>query len=118
VFPDHRTEQARRLSEEHARSHSHLKRWHEQNPGFLDDPDAYLEAHGRMTDAQLEDLKATGAPLSANPTATEIHDAHLHMRAHAPHRVRSAEQLIGHVARRLTPPRRAYGTFKPVKDGR
>jgi hypothetical protein len=106
---DHRTQ---RVRDEHRRSHGHLKRWHERNPGILSDPDAYLEAHGRMTDAQLEDLKAAGVPLSANPTASEIHDAHLHMRAHAPHRVRSAEQLIGHVARRLTPPRDENGRFR------
>ena len=66
-----------------------------------------------MTDAQLEDLKAAGVPFSANPTATEIHDAHLHMRAHAPHRVRSADRLIDHVHSQLHgQPRDENGRFR------
>jgi hypothetical protein len=101
MFPDHRRAHQERMRDELDRSHGHLRRFHEKNPGILSDPDAYIEAHGRMTDAQLEDLKAAGVPLSANPTATEIHDAHLHMRAHAPHRVRGADRLIGDVHRQL-----------------
>jgi hypothetical protein len=103
-----------RLRAEYDRSHAHLKRYHEKNPHVLSDPETYLQAHGLCTDAQLADLRSAGAPLSANPTATEIHDAHLHMRAHAPHRVRSADRLIDDVHSQLHgQPRRADGTFAP-----
>jgi hypothetical protein len=108
VMTDHHA----RIRDELDRSHGHLKRWHEQNPGVLSNPDTYLHAFGRITEEQAKDLKAAGVPLSASPTASEIHDAHLHMRTHAPNRVRSAEQLIGHVARRLTP-RDEDGRFAP-----
>jgi hypothetical protein len=102
-----------RLAAEHRRSHEHLRRYREANPGALADDESYIEAHGKMTDAQLDDLKAAGVPLSANPTASEIHDAHLHMRAHAPHRVRSADRLIDHVHRQLHgQPRDENGRFR------
>jgi hypothetical protein len=111
------TDHRERLRREHEQSHAHLRRYHEANPGVLSNPETYLTAHGMMTDEQARDLNAAGVPLSANPTASEIQDAHLHMRAHAPHRVRSAERLIDHVHRQLhgQPPRDEDGRFRSTR---
>jgi len=112
-------DRAQRLRDEHARSHGYLKQYHAKNPSVLSDPENYLQAFGMCTDEQLKDLRAAGVPLSANPTATEIHQAHLEARAHAPHRVRSADKLIEHVHGELEKrrrPRESDGTFAPIRD--
>jgi len=73
-----------------------------------------------MTDAQREDLERAGLldrekfreQHGRDVRASEIHDAHLHMRAHASHRVRSTEQLISYVHDRLHgQPRDKQGRF-------
>jgi hypothetical protein len=120
MFPDRRRAHQERMQAEHKRSHEHLRRYHEKNPGVLDDAETYLQAHGLSTDAQLEDLERAGLydpegfrKLSGGrgPTASEIHDKHLEARAHNIYGVRSADQLIDHVHSRLRP-RRADGTFR------
>jgi hypothetical protein len=114
MYPDHRDEKAKRLAEEHARSHGHLKRFHADNPGVLSNPETYQRAHDLMTDAQADDLERAGLidrelfrkQTGRDVRASEIHDAHLSVGAHAPHRVRGASELIDHVHRRLASPRR------------
>ena|SRR5258708_7122457 len=109
-----------RLRAEHARSHTHLKRYHEQNPHVLSDPETYLTAHGLCTEAQIEDLERAGLldrskfrqQAGRDVRASEVHDAHLEARTRGVKGVRQAHELIDHVARRLPPPRRADGTFK------
>jgi hypothetical protein len=120
MFPDHRKASADRLKDEHARSHAHLRRYHEANPHVLSDPETYLQAHGRMTDEQAKDLEAAGLldregfrrQAGRDPTASEIHQKHLEARAHGVKGVRQSHELIDHVARRLSPPRDAEGRFK------
>jgi hypothetical protein len=128
MFPDHRKAHQERMRDEHARSHGHLKRWHEQNPGFLDDPETYLTAHGMMTDEQARDLEAAGlldrakfrAQAGRDVRASEIHDKHLEARAHGVKGVRSADRLIEHVHNKLDErrrqPRHDDGTFAPRNE--
>jgi hypothetical protein len=110
-----------RMRAEHARSHEHLRRFHAANPHVLSDPDTYMTAHGMMTEAQRDDLEHAGLydpegfrKLSGgrDPSASEIHDAHLSARARGVKGVRQAHELIDHVAHRLAPPRRANGRFR------
>jgi hypothetical protein len=77
-------------------------------------------AHHLATDAQREDLERAGLLDRAKfrqragrePTAEEIQNKHLEARAHGGYGVRSADKLIDHVARRLTPPRDENGRFR------
>jgi len=46
------TDRDRLLREEHRRSHEHLARYHDANPGVLNDPDTFITAHGLCTEAQ------------------------------------------------------------------
>ena len=117
------TDRDRLLREEHRRSYEHLARYHDANPGVLDNADTYMTAHGMMTEAQRDDLEHAGLydpehfrKLSGgrDPSASEIHDHHLLARSHGVKGVRSASELIDHVHGQLHgQPRRADGTFKP-----
>ena len=119
-----------RLRDEHARSHDHLRRFHQENPGFLDDPAIRAMGHHLVTAAQASDLEKAGLydpegfrKLSSgrDPTPDEISQKHLEARTHGGYGVRRADQLIHHAAGeiekripgvRRRQPRNEDGTFR------
>jgi hypothetical protein len=112
------TDRERRLQEEYDRSHDHLRRYHEKNPGALAHPEVQAMAHHLCTAEQLKDLEAAGLidrdafrRAGREPTAQEIQDHHLLVRSHGGYGVRGADELIEHVHRRLVPPRNKDGQF-------
>jgi hypothetical protein len=94
--------------EEHARSHEHLRKFHEANPAFKH-PDVHALGHHLMTAAQREDLERAGLinhdifreVAGRDLEDDDVHNLHLRARADGHRGVRGHKELVEHCAQEI-----------------